>query len=39
MYEAILKEATENSDFKFSVTTSPYPELTYWKEKAEKRRM
>ena len=39
MYEAILKKANNDLGFKFSVTTQPYPQLAYWTEKAETRKM
>ena len=35
MYEAILKKANNNPDFKFSMTTQPYPELAYWETVSE----
>ena len=31
MYESILKVANDNPDFKYTVTTEPYPELAYWR--------
>ena len=33
MYEAILKKATGNSDFKFKVVTSPFPVTQKLREK------
>jgi|688.fasta_scaffold921224_1 hypothetical protein len=34
MYESILKTATGNSDFSFSVISTPYPTLSLFKERS-----